>query len=63
MLPHPLGLRVSETAEEPGGESAGEDLCPDVRGDGGLASALDLKLETVMWELPPPVIIPVVIAV
>lgn len=50
--------KAFRTAEE----RASKDLCPDERGDRGLASALDLKLETVMWELPPTVIIPVVIA-
>lgn len=62
--PESTGHRVSvehkalRTAEE----RASKDLCPDERGDRGPASALDLKLETVMWELPPTVIIPVVIA-
>lgn len=48
------------TAEERAGKHVSKDLCPDER---GLALALDLKFETVMWELPPMVIIPVVIMV
>lgn len=44
-------------------KQAGEDLNPGAREDRGLASDLDLKLETAMWELPPTVIIPVVITV
>lgn len=55
--------RDAKTAEETAGKQASEDLRPDVRGDKGLTSALDLKLETVMWELPPRAIIPVVIEV
>lgn len=57
------GAQGLKNTEEPDRKQAGEDLSPDARGDRGLASALDLQLETVMWKLPPTVIIPVVITV